>query len=67
LLLNLVTVGVFMARGQSKVILRAKWDAAKGLPQMWAKRKQIQAGRVATVREIWRVLDKRLVPRKKGF
>jgi GT2 family glycosyltransferase len=67
LLLNLVTVGVFVARGQSKVILRAKWDAAKGLPQMWAKRKQIQAGRVATVREIWRVLDKRLVPRKKGF
>lgn len=67
LLLNLVTVGVFMARGQSKVILRAKWDAIKGLPQMWAKRKQIQAARVATVREIWRVLDKRVLPRKKGW
>ena len=66
LLLNLVTVGVFMARGQSKVILRAKWDAAKGLPKMWAKRKQIQAGRVATIHEIWRILDKRLVPRKKS-
>lgn len=67
LLLNLVTVGVFMARGQSKVILRAKWDAIKGLPKMWVKRKQIQATRVATVREIWRVLDKRLLPRKKGW
>ena len=66
LLLNLTTVGVFMARGQSKVILRAKWDAIKGLPKMWAKRKQIQAGRVATIRAIWRVLDKRLVPRKKN-
>lgn len=66
LLLNLVTVIVFMARGQSKVILRAKWDAVKGLPQMWAKRKQIQAGRVATALEIWRILDKRLVPRKKS-
>ncbi|MHB1245453.1 MAG: glycosyltransferase family 2 protein [Sulfuriferula sp.] len=66
LLLNLATVGVFMARGQGKVILRAKWDAVKGLPQMWAKRKQIQAGRVATALEIWRILDKRLVPRKKS-
>lgn len=66
LLLNLATVGVFMARGQGKVILRAKWDAVKGLPKMWAKRKQIQAGRVATIRAIWRVLDKRLVPRKKS-
>lgn len=65
-LLNLATVGVFMARGQGKVILRAKWDAVKGLPQMWAKRKQIQAGRVATILEIWRILDKRLVPRKKS-
>ena len=64
LLLNLVTVGVFIARGQGKVILRAKLDAVKGLPKMWVKRKQIQAARVATVREIWRVLDKRLLPRK---
>lgn len=62
LMLNLVTVGVFIARGQGGLILRAKRDAVKGLPRMWRKRKQIQAGRVATVREIWRVLDKRLVP-----
>ena len=67
LLLNLVTVGVFIARGQSKVILRAKLDAVKGLPKIWVKREQIQAARVATVREIWRVLDKRLLPRKKGW
>jgi len=66
LLLNLATVGLFMIRGQGKVILRAKWDAVKGLPQMWEKRKQIQAGRVATAGEIWRILDKRLVPRKKS-
>ena len=66
LLLNLVTVGVFVARGQGAVIFRAKWDAIKGLPQTWAKRKQIQAGRVASVREIWRVLDKRLGYSKKN-
>jgi GT2 family glycosyltransferase len=64
LLLNLASVAVFMARGQGGVILCAKWDAIKGLPQAWAKRKQIQAGRVAKVREIWRGLDKRLLPGK---
>jgi GT2 family glycosyltransferase len=65
-LLNLVTVVWFTARGQGRVILRAKWHAIKGLPQAWAKRKKIQASRVATVREIWRVLDKRLIPSRRG-
>lgn len=59
LLLNLGTVVWIVARGQAGVILRAKWDAVKGLPRAWAKRKQIQAGRVATVLEIWRALGKR--------
>ena len=66
LLMNLVTVIVFIAGGQSRVILRAKWDAVKGLPKMWEKRKQIQAARVASVRAIWRVLDKRLIFSKKS-
>jgi GT2 family glycosyltransferase len=66
ILVNLVTVVWFTARGQGRVILRAKWDAIKGLPQAWAKRKKIQASRVATVREIWRVLDKRLIPSRRG-
>jgi len=61
-LLNLITVPFFMLRGQGRVILRAKRDAIKGLPWAWAKRKQIQALRVATVLDIWRVLDKRLIP-----
>jgi GT2 family glycosyltransferase len=65
-LLNLVTVVWFTARGQGRVILRAKWHAIKGLPQAWAKRKKIQVSRVATVREIWRVLDKRLIPSRRG-
>jgi len=51
-------------RGQGHVILRAKWDAIKGIPRTWRKRRQIQAGRVASVAEIWRVLDKRLIPRR---
>ena len=61
-LLNLAEVLVYMGRGQGRVILRAKRDAIKGLPWAWAKRRQIQALRVATVRDIWRVLDKRLSP-----
>jgi GT2 family glycosyltransferase len=60
-LLNLGTVGVFMARGQGWVILRAKWDAIKGLPKVWTTRRQIQARRVASVKDIWRVLDKRVI------
>jgi GT2 family glycosyltransferase len=60
--MNLVTLVVFALRGQGRVILRAKWDAIKGLPKMWRKRKAIQSARVATVREIWRVMDKRIVP-----
>lgn len=61
LLLNLVSVLWFAARGQGGVIFRAKWDAVKGLRRVWLKRRRIQRDRVATVREIWRVLDKRLV------
>ena len=59
-LLNLSTVGVFIARGQGRVILRAKWDAIKGLPKAWAERRQIQARRVAKFNDIWRVLNKRV-------
>lgn len=60
--LNLVSVIWFALRGQGAVILRAKRDALLGLPKMWRKRQQIQKARVASVRDIWRVIDKRLLP-----
>lgn len=60
--LNLVSIVWFVLRGQGRVILRAKWDAVLGLPKMWRKRQQIQAARVASVGDIWSVLDKRLLP-----
>jgi hypothetical protein len=44
------------------VILRAKRDALLGLPKMWRKRKMIQSTRIATVREMWRVMDKQAFP-----
>jgi GT2 family glycosyltransferase len=66
-LLNLSTIiWITAARRQGKVILHAKWDALKGLPKTWAKRKHIQTSRVATIREIWRILDKRSSFRKKS-
>lgn len=60
--LNLVSIVWFAFRGQGGVILRAKRDALLGLPKMWRKRHLIQKTRVVTVRDIWQVLDKRLVP-----
>ncbi|MFZ6798320.1 glycosyltransferase family 2 protein [Undibacterium sp. Di24W] len=64
LLLNLVTIAVFMRRGQCKLILRAKRDALFGLPQAWRKRQQVQSTRVATLGEIWHVLDKQFLPKR---
>ena len=60
ILLNLVTILVFAARGRGGVLLRAKRDALKGLPAMWVKRRAIQKRRRVSVGGIWRVLDKGL-------
>ncbi len=65
LLLNLITIVVFTARRQCRVILKAKWDAIKGLPQAWIKRKKIQNKRVGGIQTIWEVLKKNVVPDKK--
>lgn len=47
LLFNLMSVLLFALRGQGGVILRAKWNALRGLPRMLRKRRTIQAGRRA--------------------
>lgn len=62
LALNLVSVIYFAAQGKGPLILRAKWDSIKGMPAMWRKRQLIQSTRVATIREVWRLLDKRVIP-----
>ena len=62
LAMNLLTVGVFVWRGKGRVILSAKRDALLGLPKMWRKRQETQKRRVASVGEIWRALDKRIIP-----
>lgn len=56
--LNLVSIVWFALRGQGTLILRAKCDALLGSPKMWRKRQKVQKARVASIRDIWRVLDK---------
>ena len=65
LLLNMISIVVFTVRGQFRVILRAKWDAIKGLPRVLAKRKKIQNDLKANIRDIWQALDRHLIPNKK--
>jgi GT2 family glycosyltransferase len=66
LMMNAMMLVWFIARGQGQVILRAKRDAIKGLPKAWLKRRQIQERRVASIKDIWRALDKRVLPSKWG-
>ena len=63
LVLNLASIVWFAFRGQGRVVLRAKRDALLGLPKMWRKRQQIQKSRIASISDIWRVLDKHLSPK----
>ena len=65
LMMNLATVCWFTLQGKGPVICRAKRDAIKGLPEAWKKRKIIQNNRTVSAKEIWRLLDKRLVPIKR--
>jgi GT2 family glycosyltransferase len=58
LLLNLVTLAIFAWRSKGPAVFRAKRDALRGLPKMWAKRRQIQRERVVSTGQIWRALDR---------
>ena len=52
LLLNLLSVLWFAARGRALVILRAKRDALRGIPAALAARKRAQSGRRVSLREL---------------
>ncbi|CAN1553675.1 COG1216 Predicted glycosyltransferases [Burkholderiaceae bacterium] len=60
LAMNVLTLMIFTLRGQGKLIFRAKRDAVLGLPKMWSKRRQIQKKRVASWRDILRIMKIRL-------
>jgi GT2 family glycosyltransferase len=51
------TVVWYAARGAGRSVLRAKWDAARGMGAMWRERRRIQAARRITNRDLRRRLD----------
>lgn len=56
LLLNLAALAWFTFRGQGRPIFRAKADALRGLPRVLRQRREIQAARRASSRELRRVM-----------
>ena len=56
LILNAASVVALARRGQATVVMRAKWDALRGLPRMLAKRAAIQRERRVTVRSLLRLM-----------
>jgi GT2 family glycosyltransferase len=58
LLLNVITLIWFTLEGRGRIIFKAKWDALRGLPRAWQKRKAVQKKRVASLRDIRRAMVK---------
>jgi GT2 family glycosyltransferase len=56
LLLNLVSLAYFAAMGQGRPILRAKWDALRGLPRALVARQAIQSRRRVSVGQLLRLM-----------
>lgn len=51
LLYNLLAVVWFSLHGRALAVLRAKWDAVRGLPRVWRQRRVIQQNRRLSVRD----------------
>ena len=51
---------VFLASGQGQVFAKAKWHAAKKVPEFWKARQTIQQTRRVSWWAIWKSLDKSL-------
>ena len=51
LLLNVIAVAWFVIRGRGVSVLRAKWDALRGLPRVWRQRRLIQQNRRMPIRD----------------
>jgi GT2 family glycosyltransferase len=60
---NLVIVACFVLRGQGRTILKSKWDAIRGIPEAWRKRRLVQAGRAVSLAQVWAAMDRRVIPR----
>lgn len=60
LALNLISLVNFSLKGQTKIIVRAKWDAFKGLGRMIQWRFQARAHRQISLAKLWSIFNKRL-------
>ncbi len=54
-------IALYIKRGQGNVILRAKWDAIKGVRCMWRKRKTIHTNSRLSLKGLWRIINKSLI------
>ena len=52
LVLNVLSVLWFSARGQARAILKAKWDALLGIPEVLRERRAVQRQRCAALRDL---------------
>jgi GT2 family glycosyltransferase len=62
LLLNLITLLWFALQGQGRVLVRAKWDAVRGLAHCWRQRRTIQSQRRLGSWQLWRIMSRKLIP-----
>lgn len=62
---NLGIIVRYGLQGRWRVILRAKKDALKRLPEMWRKRRDIQARRTVAAGEVRRLMEKGVRPRRR--
>lgn len=59
--INIASLILFSLRGQSRIIIKSKWNAVIGIPAMWKERSKLQRSRVASVQALWRIMDKRWI------
>lgn len=64
-LINAYLTLSFLIKEKRAIVLKAKWDALRGLPAVLRKRKQAQSMRKAGLRDLYRVMEKDLfAPRR---
>ncbi len=61
LLYNVASILLYIYRGQTAVILRAKYDAIKGLARAWQRRQQTQAERRVSTKQLRNRLSRGLL------
>jgi hypothetical protein len=64
---NLLMSAWFVRRGLGRAVLRAKWDALRGLPPVLHARREVQRTRTARARELRRSMARGLSGYRTGL